>query len=134
MTGRNGKEELLMSPETIDRIRTMHEMFEEVYPSIQEIPRMNVLLSTIAAAQTSMSMAASSMAETNKKAEDRYARLEDKLQDANDRASGKFQIPIISHYLILGGTVLITVLVVLYVHNQSLDASLTSVKVGNHAQ
>lgn len=126
----NGKEELLLSPETIDRIYDMHEMLREAQPILNtEIPQMKILLSTISNALTTMSSAAASMADTNQKAEDRFSRMEDRLQSANDRASGKNQIPLISHYIALAGSLFITVLILLYVHNQSLDATLTSIKV-----
>lgn len=124
------KEELLMSPETIERIYDIHALLKNIHPVVMtELPQMKILLSTIANAQTAMATAANSMAATAEKAEQRYMRLEDRLQNANDKASGKGQIPIISHYLVLGGTVLITVLVVLYVHKQTIDASLTSIRV-----
>lgn len=126
------KQELLLSPETIDRVYSIHEILQKIYPVVEtEIPQMKILLTSITSAQNAMAAAASSMAATAEKAELRYTRMEDKLQNANDRAAGKGQIPILSHYLILGGTVLITVLVVLYVHKQTIDASLTSIKVQN---
>lgn len=131
----NGKEEILLSPETIERIYDMHELLREVQPLLQvEIPQMKMLLSTIASAQTTMASAAVSMADTNQKAEDRFSRMEDRLQSANDRASGKGQIPLMSHLIILGSSVFITILVVLYVHRQTVDATLTSIKVQHQGQ
>lgn len=133
MVGDNNRsrEECCFSPETIDRIHSIDEKFEKLFPLLlSDIPQMKLLLSTVASAQTAMATAASSMAETNRKAELRYEKLEDRLQNANDRASGKGQIPIVSHYLILGGTVLISVLIVLWVNKQTLDATLSSIKIG----
>lgn len=128
MNGR--KEELLLSPETIDRIYNMDEVLRTIEPLLKtEIPQMKILLSSTASAVQAVAAAATSIAATAEKAELRYQKMEDKLQHVNDKAAGKGQIPILSHYLILGGTVLITVLVVLYVHKQTIDASLTSIKV-----
>lgn len=125
------KEELLLSPETIDKVYDIHEWLSEIKPIVlTEIPQMHVLLSSITASQQTMAAAAASMASTNEKAEERYARLEDRLQSANDRASGRAQIPLVSHYLILGGTILCAILVVLYFTKQTIDASLTTLKVG----
>lgn len=124
------KEELLLSPETIDRIYSIHELLQKIDPVIKtEIPQMKILLTSTASAVNAVAAAATSIAATAEKAELRYQKMEDRLQAVNDKAAGKGQIPILSHYLILGGTVLITVLVVLYVHKQTIDASLTSIKV-----
>lgn len=124
------KEEICFSIETIDRIHSMDVKLSELYPVLMaEIPKMQMLLSTITTAQNSMAMAAASMASTNEKAERRYEKMEERLQEANDKASGKGQIPIMSHYITLGGTVLIAILVILYVNKQTLDATLTSVKI-----
>lgn len=120
-----------VSSETINLIYAMDQRLDAMHPLLTtEIPQMKAVLNTVAEAQKTMAYAASSMAATNEKAEQRYARLEDRLQDCNERASGKGQIPIMSHYIVLGGTVLISVLIVLYVNRQTMDATLTSIKVG----
>lgn len=134
MGGENGKEELLLSPESIERLYDMHQLLSDIHPIVRaEIPQMKILLSTISNALDTISNAAKSMAETNQKSEERFSRMEDRLQSANDRAAGRAQIPLTSHLLILGSTVFITILVVLYVHRQTVDATLTSIKVQHEA-
>lgn len=114
-----------------DILVNIHARIKEMHPIITtEVPRMQLLLERITTAQDNMSAAATRMAETNERAELRFSKLEDRLQSANDKASGKGQIPLISHYLILGSMVLIAILVVLYVNKQTIDATLTSIKVG----
>lgn len=108
-----------LSTEILDKINDMHSI----------VGTSHHLLNSIAAAQSTMAAAANSMANTNSVAEQRYAKLEDRLQEANDRASGKSQIPIISHLLILGTTVLVTLVLVLYATNRTIDATFTSLKV-----
>lgn len=104
---------------------------EDMHPVITvELSRMQVILERITAAQNTMSSAADRMAATHEHAEKRFSKLEDRLQVANDKASGKGQIPLVSHYLILGSMVGIAVLVVLYVNQQTIDATLTSISVG----
>jgi hypothetical protein len=121
--------ELLLSPDTIERIYDIHVLMRQFEPAVQEIPKINLLLQNIANAQSTMALAAASMAKSIEKGEERYQKLEDRLQEVNDRASGKGQIPLLSHYATLISAVMVTILVVLYVHKQQLDASLTSVKV-----
>lgn len=104
---------------------------EDMHPIItMELPRMQVILERITTAQNTMSSAADRMATTHEHAEKRFSKLEDRLQIANDKASGKGQIPLVSHYLILGSMVGIAVLVVLYVNQQTIDATLTSISIG----
>jgi hypothetical protein len=104
---------------------------EDMHPIITvELPRMQVILERITTAQNTMSSAADRMAATHEHAEKRFSKLEDRLQIANDKASGKGQIPLVSHYLILGSMVGIAVLVVLYVNQQTIDATLTSISIG----
>lgn len=132
INGKYSKEEIAFSVETIERVYNMDEKLSALYPILMvEIPKMQMLLSTIANAQSSMALAAASMANTNEKAELRFEKMEGRLQAANDKAAGKGQIPIISHYLILGSSVLIAVLVILYVNRQTLNATLTSIKIDN---
>lgn len=125
MTNGNGedKEELYMSPETIGLIQDLHHTFKtEIEPFVKLIPGMNMLLTSIATAQQTMAAAATNMALTNDKAEKRYARI-------SDRADGKGMMTITSHYLVVGGLVLIMVLLVLWVTRQNIDANLTSLRV-----
>jgi len=121
-----------------DLEKTVHRIDKKVtamYPVImQEIPKMNVMIQTAVNAQHQMAAAADRMATTHEKAEIRFGILENRLQEANDRASGKNQMPIWSHYLVLGGTILITVLIILYVTQQTIDATLTSIKINNPAE
>ncbi len=101
-----------------------------MYPVIMtEIPKMNVMMQTAVNAQHQMAAAADRMASTHEKAEVRFGILETRLQEANDKAAGKNQMPIWSHYLVLGGTILMTVLIILYVTQQTIDATLTSIKI-----
>lgn len=133
MTDENGKlrSDIIVSAETVEIIYTIHELLKEMRPTIlSEVPKMVQLMSTVAAAQTAMSAAATTMAATHEKAEKRFEKLENKLQDCNNKVAGDGRMPITSHYMVLGGTVLITILTVLYVNKQSLDATLTSLKIG----
>lgn len=129
----NGKyqnDEMCFSIETVDRVHAMDEKLSMLHPMLMaEIPKMQLLLSTMATSMNVMSAAALSMATTNDKAEARYERMDLRLQEVNDRASGKGMMPITSHYMTMFGTVLIAVLVILYVNKQTLDASLTSIKI-----
>lgn len=114
-----------------DILINIHTKVKEMYPVvIKDVPRLQMLLERIATAQDTMSAAAARMANTHELAEQRYSKLEDRLQNVNDKAAGKGQIPLTSHYLILGSMVLLAVLVVLYVNQQTIDATLTSIKVG----
>jgi len=127
------KEDLMLSPETIDRIYNMHEILQAIEPVITVgIPQMTTLLSSVVTAQSTIAVAAESMAATSRKAENRYEKLEGRLQSANDRAAGRGQIPLLSHYIVLVGTVLTALLIVLYVNKQTIEASLTSVKIQQH--
>lgn len=89
----------------------------------------HLLISSISESQKSMASSAKSMALTNATADVRYAKLQDMLQEVNDRAAGKNQIPITSHLLILATTVLITLLMVTYVTKQTVEGTLSSLKV-----
>lgn len=118
------KGDCAFSTHLITKINDMHTLVDNSHR----------FLSNIVSAQNSMAESAHKMAVVNEHADIRYAKLEDRLQEAYDKASGKSQIPIISHLLILGTTVLVTLVLVLYVTQTTLDATLTSVKVKQGAQ
>lgn len=130
----NGAGAIKMEP-TKDReelLVSIHKKVNEMHPVLMvELPRMQVLIERIAIAQNNMSDAAIRMSITHEHAEKRFSKLEDRLQEANDKASGKGQIPLLSHYLVVGSMILVVVLVVLYVNKQTMDATLTSISVGN---
>ena len=131
--GNGGLErEVLLSPESIERIYDIHTLLKRLEPVVQEIPKISLLMQTVSTAQTTMAAAAVSMASTLERAEKRYEKLEQRLEDVTDKAMGKGQVPLLSHYMTLVSAVMVTVLVVLYAQRQQLDASLTSIKVNTH--
>lgn len=92
------------------------------------------LLGTVVTAQQSMAVSASTMAATNSLAERRYATLDARLEKCHERAAGKGMMPIVSHLLILITTVIITLLTITYVTNQTIKGTLTSLEVTQHAK
>lgn len=78
-----------------------------------------------------MCQAIETLARTHTAAEKRYADLEDRLYNCHDQVIGKGQIPLVSHYIILCSMVGLALLVVLYVNQQSIEATLTSVTVSH---
>lgn len=123
-------EETELASDVIGIIYRIDKKVNAMYPVVMtEVPKMQVIMKTVADAQTLIAASADRMATTNEKAESRYSRLEDRLEAAHEKAAGKGQMPIVSHYLILGGTILISVLIVLYVNQQTINATLTSIEV-----
>jgi hypothetical protein len=111
-------------------LRRIDRKVADMYPVVMtEIPKMNVMIQTAVNAQALMSAAADRMATTHAEAEVRFGKLEERLQEANDKAAGKNMMPIMSHYLVLGGTILILTLLVLYATQQTIEATLTSIEV-----
>lgn len=86
-------------------------------------------LMSIEANLEKMCSAIEELARTHAKAEERFRQLESRLYDCHDKALGKGQIPIVSHFIILGSVVLVSVLGVLYVTEHSIKATLTSIDI-----
>lgn len=127
-----------MSPETIERIREMDELLQRIEPVILEIPKMSTLMSTVTTAMQTMSASSASMALSNAQAEERFKRSEEReilrqreLKEANDRASGRHQIPMISHIITVVIIGFIAMAMTLYANQQMIDATLSSIKMGN---
>lgn len=87
------------------------------------------MVAGIADSQKSMAISAGIMANTNAKAEARYEKLEVMLQDANQRASGKNQMPISSHLIIVATILLSMLLVISYTTKQTVEGTINSLKI-----
>lgn len=108
---------------------TTKEIYDTLNSIHEQVQSQGDMLKQIADAQTSMAESAKIIAKSTDNIEKRYTRLEDRLQEAYDKASGKDQMPIKSHYMILGGTIFVSILIVIAATQYTLDATLTSVKV-----
>ena len=111
---------------------TTKEIYDTLTSIHEHVQAQGDMLKQIADAQTSMAESAKSIANSHNNIEKRYTKLEDRLQEAYDKASGKDQMPIKSHYMILGGTIFVSILIVIAATQYTLDATLTSVKIDRH--
>jgi hypothetical protein len=91
---------------------------------------MHTMVAGISEAQKSMAVSAGIMATTNAKAETRYEKLENMLEGANERASGKGQMPISSHLIIVATILLSMLLVISYTTKQTVEGTINSLKIG----
>lgn len=95
----------------------------------QRLSYFTITMERLMTAQDRMCLAVEQLSKISESAEERYRRMEDKLQEANDKAAGKAQIPLTSHFIILVSAVLIIFLGVLYVTKQTIKATVTSIEV-----
>lgn len=133
---RKNEEELLLSPETIIRIVEMHELLQKIEPVILEIPKMTTLMASVATGIQTISASVASMSLVHGQAEERFKRMEQRdaekdiqLKEANDRAAGKNQVPMITHIITVVIVGLIAASTILYANQQMIEATLSSVKV-----
>lgn len=121
-------EELLS--DTIIKVAELHERQERADQQIALIPEIKVLLHNVAAAQTVMANSAQSMAETFRRSEDRQEKLEIRYSEATQLIAGRGQIPLKSHYAILGTVLLAALIWVTYETKTEINASLTQLSIG----
>jgi hypothetical protein len=125
--------------DTIEKVADVHDWMRDVRGNIHVIQEMKLMLSTVSTAQAVMAQSAESMADSLKKFELRYERMEDRYQALINRKQGDGQIPLRSHYLSLYTFMLPTVVMaigvvigVLYVTKYDISATLTSIKLDQH--
>lgn len=131
-----GAETEVIMGSTIERVADMHERMKRLELLLDLLPEMKTMLTAISTAQTMMAHSANSMAETLRKAEDRYERMEARHEALAQIATGKEQIPLKSHYWTLVAALLPTVVMslgivlgVLYVTKYDISASLTTLQI-----
>lgn len=130
--------EALMA-DTIFRVAEMDKRLQDWESKIAILSEIKIMLGSISTAQSLMAQSAESMADTFKKSEERYERMESRHEALAALAVGKDQIPLKSHYstlvaalLPMGVLALAAVVGILYVAKYDIRASLTTLELNQH--
>ncbi len=128
LPGGEHMDESKSSPHSL--IKDIHQKVQEMHPIITlDLPRMQVLLERVSNAQTVMSDAATRMSLTHEHAERRFSKTEERMHEVYEKLGGKGQMPITSHYLVVGSLILVAVLVTLYFSQHTIKANLDSISI-----
>ncbi len=125
--------------QTIIRVAEIHERMKQLESNVNRIPDIQRMIESVSIAQAVMAKSAESMADTFRKSEERYERMEVRHEALAELATGKDQIPLKSHYWTLFATLLPTVVMsmgvvvgVLYISKYDIKAFLTTLEVNQH--
>lgn len=125
--------------QTIIKVAEIYDRMQKLEANLNKIPDLQRMVETLSIAQAVMAKSADSMAETFRKSEERYDRMEQRHEALAQLATGKEQIPLKSHYWTLFAALLPTLVMsigvvvgVLYVSKYDIKASLTTIEVNQH--
>lgn len=118
------------------RLIDIHERVQIIEKALHVIPELRRVMDTMSTAQSLMAKSAESMAATFSRFELRAEKQDERYEELVQKASGKDQIPLRSHYWTVAACLIPTlimgigaVLGVLYFTKQDIKASLTEIQV-----